>query len=77
MYRGLFERQCKGLHFDAASALDRPLARVGGRCVYVAGVGKVSIKSWRKPECWVSLENGVNNLRSVISLSMNQWLEVD
>ena len=35
------------------------------------------MKSWRKPECRVSFENGVNNLRSVISLSMNQWLVVD
>ena len=83
MYRGLFEhdlttsRQCKGLYFDAVSALDSPSARVGGRCVHVAGVGKVLIKSWRKPECRVSLENGVNNLRSVILLFMHQWLVVD
>ena len=66
-------RQCKGLHFDAVSALVSPFAWVGGRCVHIAGVGKVLIKSWRK----VSFENGVNNLRSVISLFMNQWLAVD
>ena len=35
------------------------------------------MKSWRKTECRLSFENGVNNLRSVISLSMNLWLEVD
>ena len=35
------------------------------------------MKSWRKPECQVSFENGVNNLRSVISLFMHQWLVVD
>ena len=83
MYRGLCEhdlstsRQCKGLYFDAVSTLVSPLARVGGRCVYIAGDGKVLIKSWRKPECRVSLENGVNNLRSVISLFMRRWLVVD
>ena len=83
MHRGLLKhdlttsRQCKGLYFDAVSALDSPLARVGGRCVHIAGVGKAMIKSWRKPECRVSLENGVNNLRSVISLVMHQSLVVD
>ena len=83
MYRGLLKhdlttsRQRKGLYFDAVSALVSPFAWVGGRCAHIAGVGKVLVRSWRKPECRVSFENGVNNLRSVISLSMNQWLEVD
>ena len=62
-------RQWKGLYFDAVSALVSPFAWVGGRCADIAGVGKVLIKSWRKRECRVSFENGVNNLRSVISLS--------
>ena len=62
---------------DAVSALVSPLARVGRRCVHIAGVGKVLIKSWRKTEYRVSHENGVNNLRFVISLFMHQWLVVD
>ena len=48
MYRGLLEhdltksRQCKGLYFDAVSALNRPLAR-GGRAVRAHCWGRKSI----------------------------------
>ena len=65
------------MYFDAVSALVSPFAWVGGRCAHIAGVGKVLTKSWRKTECRVSFESGVNNLRSVISLYMHQWLVFD